>query len=90
MQSKHSISKGTSECGSWSRARCLRNVSRAGTWLDTGLRFQARARLQSPSTFPSVTASSPHPTDGDFTDQGDSTKESQGCLRVNVSQGRQS
>ena len=54
MQSKHSIPKGTSECGSWSRARCLRNVSRAGTWLDTGLRFQARARLQSPSTFPSL------------------------------------
>ena len=54
MQSKHSISKGTSECGSWSRAGCLRNVSRAGTWLDTGLRIQAWVRLQSLSTFPSM------------------------------------
>ena len=54
MQSKHSISKGTSECGSWSHAGCLRNVSRAGTWLDTGLRIQAWVRLQSLSTFPSM------------------------------------
>ena len=62
-------------------------------------RYLVRYRTQDSSLGPApkpeyfslyVPASSPHPTDGDSTDQGDSTKESQGYLRLNVSQGRQS